>query len=317
MRRAAHAGAPARGRRRPSRCARCWSAATTARGSPRDGDRPDHARRRRASPRHGARLGAGVVVALGTSACPVRELAARRAWLADAERGPVRPVLHGLPAIADAARRVMAGGTRRARRAASCCDRWGGQLPGRGACRLPDGAVALPAQRHERLRRTSSPTTSASARAARCRRPPVLATPTPARSGRRMSPHLRSTRSPAPDTGSAPSCFPSGSPSTTGATRSSTTGRSPTSCSSTPAAPSTRARSSRSRSGTTHSATRGSRSSKRGRRAVERPQAAVVRLGQRAREVQADAGAAGRARRPARRSGRDPPPGRRGRRRPR
>lgn len=89
----------------------------------------------------GGRLGAGVVVALGRSACPARELARTMAYLAGQSAGQCGPCFNGLPAIADLLVAMVAG--RAPRDARRRLERWSGVLPGRGACHLPDGAVRL------------------------------------------------------------------------------------------------------------------------------------------------------------------------------
>jgi NADH:ubiquinone oxidoreductase subunit F (NADH-binding) len=91
--------------------------------------------------RHGGSLGAGVVVALGRSACPARELAHAIGYLAEQSAGQCGPCSNGLPALAGLLSAVAAG--RAPRGALRQLERWSGQLPGRGACHLPDGAVRL------------------------------------------------------------------------------------------------------------------------------------------------------------------------------
>jgi NADH:ubiquinone oxidoreductase subunit F (NADH-binding) len=89
----------------------------------------------------GAGVGAGVVVALGVSACPVAEVAGLAAWLSEASTGQCGPCVHGLGALAQLLERVAAGrilqgdGARLAR--------WTGMVQGRGACRHPDGAARM------------------------------------------------------------------------------------------------------------------------------------------------------------------------------
>jgi NADH:ubiquinone oxidoreductase subunit F (NADH-binding) len=91
--------------------------------------------------RYGSRLGAGVVVALGRSACPARELARTIEWLAEQSAGQCGPCRNGLPALAELLAAMVAG--RAPRDARRRLTRWSGDLPGRGACHLPDGAVRL------------------------------------------------------------------------------------------------------------------------------------------------------------------------------
>jgi NADH:ubiquinone oxidoreductase subunit F (NADH-binding) len=122
---------------------------------------------------HGGSLGAGVVVALGRSACPAQELAHAIGYLAEQSAGQCGPCSHGLPAIAELLAMAVNGRARPdARRR---LDRWSRDLPGRGACHLPDGAMrvlrsgmrvfAAEIAAHER------------GRCQACRRPPTLRLP--------------------------------------------------------------------------------------------------------------------------------------------
>ena len=91
--------------------------------------------------RHGGSLGAGVIVALGQSACPAQELVNVIGYLAEQSAGQCGPCAHGLPAIAEllaasARGRALPGASRQ-------LDRWSRDLPGRGACHMPDGAMHL------------------------------------------------------------------------------------------------------------------------------------------------------------------------------
>jgi NADH:ubiquinone oxidoreductase subunit F (NADH-binding) len=85
--------------------------------------------------------GCGVVAVLPRHRCGVVETARIVAWLADQSARQCGPCVFGLRAIADALGRIARG--------ASVGDdldrirRWAGELPGRGACRHPDGAAAL------------------------------------------------------------------------------------------------------------------------------------------------------------------------------
>jgi len=88
---------------------------------------------------HGASLGAGVVLLLTESACPVAETARVTRWLASQSSGQCGPCVNGLPALARtveefAAGVAQAGSTGRIERLASLVAR-------RGACAHPDGAV--------------------------------------------------------------------------------------------------------------------------------------------------------------------------------
>jgi len=86
-----------------------------------------------------ATLGAGVVLVLGESSCPVAELSRVTSWLAGESAGQCGPCVHGLAAIADALEDARAGAADEL--AAARILRWAGQVDGRGACHLPNGAV--------------------------------------------------------------------------------------------------------------------------------------------------------------------------------
>ena len=85
----------------------------------------------------GARLGAGAIAVLPAAACGLDQSARVARYLADGERGPMRPVR----ARPGRARRGARGP--RSGRGDSRPDtlRWLQQVAGRGACRHPDGAV--------------------------------------------------------------------------------------------------------------------------------------------------------------------------------
>lgn len=89
----------------------------------------------------GAALGPGIIVALPAGACGIAETAAILGWLAGQNAGQCGPCMFGLPAIAaDFAALAHQPATGRVRQ------RLEGRLavlPGRGACRHPDGAVRL------------------------------------------------------------------------------------------------------------------------------------------------------------------------------
>jgi NADH:ubiquinone oxidoreductase subunit F (NADH-binding) len=89
----------------------------------------------------GATAGVGVIVALGETSCGLAESARIARYLAEESSGQCGPCTFGLPAIADDLARLAAGQAdegllprleRRLR-----------HVNGRGACRHPDGAVAL------------------------------------------------------------------------------------------------------------------------------------------------------------------------------
>src|SRR5262249_24555492 len=88
---------------------------------------------------HGASLGAGVVVLLRESACPVAETVRVTRWLASQSSGQCGPCVNGLLALARTLEELAAGAahavsTGRIERLASLVAR-------RGACSHPDGAV--------------------------------------------------------------------------------------------------------------------------------------------------------------------------------
>jgi NADH:ubiquinone oxidoreductase subunit F (NADH-binding) len=89
----------------------------------------------------GLALGCGVVHFLPAQTCGVEATARIMTYLASESARQCGPCVFGLAAIADATRRLAA-------RSPQPDDlerivRWSGQLTGRGACRHPDGAVAL------------------------------------------------------------------------------------------------------------------------------------------------------------------------------
>jgi NADH:ubiquinone oxidoreductase subunit F (NADH-binding) len=87
----------------------------------------------------GAALGAGVVAVLPASSCGLVETARVMSYLAAHNAGQCGPCLNGLPAIADALRRLASGAWDE--RWWPALERWLAVVPGRGACRHPDGAV--------------------------------------------------------------------------------------------------------------------------------------------------------------------------------
>ncbi|MDQ1686401.1 MAG: hypothetical protein QOC82_3138 [Frankiaceae bacterium] len=87
----------------------------------------------------GAALGAGVVAVLPAGSCGLAETARVMGYLAAHNAGQCGPCLNGLPAIADALRRLASGAWDE--RWWPALERWLAVVPGRGACRHPDGAV--------------------------------------------------------------------------------------------------------------------------------------------------------------------------------
>ena len=87
----------------------------------------------------GAAPGAGLIAALPTDACGLRETARVARYLAGQSAGQCGPCVFGLAAVAAELERLAGGshtGTRLLRR-------WLGQVDGRGGCGHPDGAVRL------------------------------------------------------------------------------------------------------------------------------------------------------------------------------
>jgi NADH:ubiquinone oxidoreductase subunit F (NADH-binding) len=89
----------------------------------------------------GASLGAGIIVALPRSACPVAEVTRVAAWMADESASQCGPCINGLGSIADALADVSEG--RAGRGAFADILRWSDLVIGRGACAHPDGAAAF------------------------------------------------------------------------------------------------------------------------------------------------------------------------------
>jgi NADH:ubiquinone oxidoreductase subunit F (NADH-binding) len=89
----------------------------------------------------GGILGAGVVAVIPEGACGWSETASVMRWLAGQTAGQCGPCVHGLAAIAGAAEQVVSG--RGGDATLGRLARWVDDVPGRGACGLPDGAVRL------------------------------------------------------------------------------------------------------------------------------------------------------------------------------
>jgi NADH:ubiquinone oxidoreductase subunit F (NADH-binding) len=88
----------------------------------------------------GAGLGCGAIAALTGASCPLAELARVTRWLASQSAGQCGACANGLPAIAGAVEH-MAKGSDRDGSAEAAARRWLDMVAGRGACKLPDGAV--------------------------------------------------------------------------------------------------------------------------------------------------------------------------------
>jgi NADH:ubiquinone oxidoreductase subunit F (NADH-binding) len=91
----------------------------------------------------GAFPGAGVLVVLPGSACGLRETARVLDYLAGQSAGQCGPCVFGLPAIAADFAQLASG--QPGDDAAARLERRLGVLPGRGACKHPDGAAQLAA----------------------------------------------------------------------------------------------------------------------------------------------------------------------------
>lgn len=89
----------------------------------------------------GSAFGCGVVAFLGPTSCGVEATARIMDYMAGQSAAQCGPCVFGLRAIADATARLAAG--KAAADDLKRVTRWSDQLAGRGACRLPDGAVGL------------------------------------------------------------------------------------------------------------------------------------------------------------------------------
>jgi NADH:ubiquinone oxidoreductase subunit F (NADH-binding) len=89
----------------------------------------------------GSALGAGVVLALGRSSCPIAETARIASYMASQSAGQCGPCVFGLGALAGVLERLAAG--RGARDDPARLARWTEMVRGRGACAHPDGVARL------------------------------------------------------------------------------------------------------------------------------------------------------------------------------
>jgi NADH:ubiquinone oxidoreductase subunit F (NADH-binding) len=89
----------------------------------------------------GSGLGAGVLAVLPPGSCGIAETARVASYLAAHSAKQCGPCLNGLPAIAGAMNALAAGTWDE--RTWPALNRWLEVVPGRGACRHPDGAVRL------------------------------------------------------------------------------------------------------------------------------------------------------------------------------
>ncbi|HEY6758541.1 MAG TPA: NADH-ubiquinone oxidoreductase-F iron-sulfur binding region domain-containing protein [Baekduia sp.] len=90
---------------------------------------------------HGAAVGAGVVVALGVSSCPVAETARLASYLAAESAGQCGPCFNGLPALAAVVERFATART--APGDGERLMRWIDMVKRRGACAHPDGFARM------------------------------------------------------------------------------------------------------------------------------------------------------------------------------
>jgi NADH:ubiquinone oxidoreductase subunit F (NADH-binding) len=89
----------------------------------------------------GAALGAGVVAVLPAGHCGLLETAHLAGWLAGESSGQCGPCVNGLPALADALRRLATGPAEPG--LVDRLVRWSGMVRGRGLCAHPDGVALL------------------------------------------------------------------------------------------------------------------------------------------------------------------------------
>jgi NADH:ubiquinone oxidoreductase subunit F (NADH-binding) len=89
----------------------------------------------------GAIAGAGVVVALGMSDCPVAETARLASWLSAESAGQCGPCVYGLDSLSELLERTAGG--RRVTGDRERLARWTGMVSGRGACQHPTGAARM------------------------------------------------------------------------------------------------------------------------------------------------------------------------------
>ena len=90
---------------------------------------------------NGLAFGAGVVAFLGEDACGVTTTARIMDYMAGSSAAQCGPCVYGLRSIADASARIATGQGRQ-----DDLQRlrfWAGSIPGRGACRMPDGTIGL------------------------------------------------------------------------------------------------------------------------------------------------------------------------------
>jgi NADH:ubiquinone oxidoreductase subunit F (NADH-binding) len=89
----------------------------------------------------GLTFGCGIVGLLPVEVCGVTATAEIMAFMADESAGQCGPCFHGLRALGDATKRVADGAA--GADEMGHIERWTSEIPGRGACHHPDGAVQL------------------------------------------------------------------------------------------------------------------------------------------------------------------------------
>ena len=124
--------------------------------------------------RAGATIGAGIIVALPQSACPVAEVAAVADWMEEQSAHQCGPCVNGLASLADTLADVRDGQAQRS--APDDLRRWSSLVLGRGACAHPDGVArfvttALSVFNREFAEHARRGPCEA------CARPPILSTP--------------------------------------------------------------------------------------------------------------------------------------------
>jgi NADH:ubiquinone oxidoreductase subunit F (NADH-binding) len=125
----------------------------------------------------GASLGCGLVAVMPAGLCPLPEVSRVLHWLAANSAGQCGACVNGLPALAGAFDRAVAGD--RSGRANAQLDRWSPMITGRGACKLPDGAVRF----LESARRAFEVHIAEHRRSRPCRADPSAILPTPSLGG--------------------------------------------------------------------------------------------------------------------------------------
>jgi NADH:ubiquinone oxidoreductase subunit F (NADH-binding) len=86
-----------------------------------------------------ATIGCGLVAVMPEDQCPLFEVGRVLRWLAASSAGQCGACVNGLPALSGAFDELVTGD--RGGRARPRLDRWSAMVVGRGACKLPDGAV--------------------------------------------------------------------------------------------------------------------------------------------------------------------------------